>query len=149
MEKNQIETAIRPARPRDLEPVKTLLISSGLPPDGIEDHLSSMVIAEREGEIIATAALEIYGESALLRSVAVDAREQGTGLGRKITAEAIGVARHLNVIRVFLLTETAREFFPKFGFRIVDRAAIPDLVKSSLEFTTLCPDSALAMELKL
>jgi amino-acid N-acetyltransferase len=51
--------------------------------------------------------------------------------------------------RVFLLTETAAKFFPRFGFRAVSRADVPESVRASLEFTTACPQGALVMELSL
>ncbi len=149
MEENRKELRIRPARPKDLESVEKLLIASGLAPDGLDDHLSSMLIAEREHRVVATAALELYGDSALLRSVAVDSTERGTGLGQRITKEAIHLALRLRINRLFLLTETAGDFFHKFGFRKVNRAVIPEVVRSSIEFTSLCPDSALAMVLQL
>ena len=149
MEGNRKEIRIRPARQEDLRSVEKLLIASGLPPDGIDEHLSSMLIAKRENKVVATAGLEIYGDSALLRSVVVDPTERGGGLGQRITREAVKMAINLSVNRLFLLTETAERFFPKLGFQIVDRAVIPATVKSSLEFTSLCPDTALAMELKL
>ena len=37
----------------------------------------------------------------------------------------------------------------RFGFQLVDREAVPATVKGSIEFTSACPDSALAMALNL
>ncbi|MCZ6706157.1 MAG: GNAT family N-acetyltransferase [Bacteroidetes bacterium] len=143
------EIRIRAARQEDLAPVERLLVATGLAPDGIDDHLPTILIAEHEHQIVATAALEIYNDSALLRSVAVDPDVRGTGVGKRITMEAINLAQRLEIDRLFLLTDTAGEFFPKFGFRVVSRLVIPDLVKSSIEFTSMCADTALAMELRL
>ncbi len=47
---------------------------------------------------------------------------------------------------MFLLTETAAHFFPRFGFRAISRGEVPESVRASLEFTTACPKSALVME---
>lgn len=149
MEANRKIIRIRSARQEDLDSIENLLIASGLPPDGIENHLSSMLVGELEYQILATAALEMYGDSALLRSVAVDSIARGTGLGTRMTEAIVKLALRLRVNRLFLLTETAEDFFPKFGFRKVNRSDIPDNVKSSLEFTLLCPSSALALELRL
>lgn len=149
MEANRKKIRIRPARQEDLDSIEHLLIASDLPSDGIENHLSSMLVGELEYQIVATSALEMYGESALLRSVAVDSIARGTGLGTRMMEAIVKLALRLRVKRLFLLTETAEDFFPKFGFRKVNRSDIPDNVKSSLEFTLLCPSSALALELRL
>jgi amino-acid N-acetyltransferase len=66
-----------------------------------------------------------------------------------MTRSALALARRQGITHVYLLTETAANFFPKFGFRQVDRSQVPPAVQTSIEFTTLCPASALAMELRL
>ena len=53
------------------------------------------------------------------------------------------------VTRVFLLTTTAATFFPRFGFREVARADVDAAVRDSVEFTTACPASAVAMRADL
>ena len=62
------------------------------------------------GEIIGSAALEIYPDGALLRSVAVAAERQGKGVGQELTAAGIGLAEDLGVARLYLLTTTADKF---------------------------------------
>jgi amino-acid N-acetyltransferase len=57
----------------------------------------------------------------------------------------IGQAQVHGVRRVFLLTETAADFFPRFGFRPVARTAVPAAVQQSVEFSSACPASALVM----
>src|SRR2546426_9100157 len=46
---------------------------------------------------------------------------------------------------VYLLTETAGGFFPRFGFRAIPRDAVDPAVQRSVEFTSACPTSALVM----
>src|SRR6266567_3236122 len=46
---------------------------------------------------------------------------------------------------VYLLTETAGQFFPKFGFTAITRAQVESAVLESPEFTTACPKSAMVM----
>ena len=46
---------------------------------------------------------------------------------------------------VYLLTETAAEFFPRFGFRPIARDTVDPAVRASVEFTSACPDTALVM----
>lgn len=48
-----------------------------------------------------------------------------------------------------LLTLSAPEYFPRFGFRVIARAAAPAEVQVSEEFRTACPASATVMQLDL
>ena len=136
---------IEPAQPGDLPDLLALLEASGLPQAGFSDHLA-MALAARDGDaLVGCATLEMYGASALLRSVAVRLDWQGKGLGRRLTQAALNLAREQGVERVYLLTETAGDFFPRFGFQTVARAAVPPEVQQSVEFTSACPTSALVM----
>ena len=74
--------------------------------------------------VVGSAALEFYGKAALLRSVAVVAELRGAGLGHRLTGAALDLARQRGVTAVYLLTETAADFFPRFGFRPTQRAQI-------------------------
>ena len=96
-----------------------------------------------------SAAIELYGSAALLRSVAVARDLRGTGLGRRLTEAALDLSRDLGVEEAYLLTETADLFFPRFGFRPIPRAEVPGSVQRSVEFTSVCPESARAMVLVL
>jgi amino-acid N-acetyltransferase len=87
----------------------------------------------------------MYDKAALLRSVAVDQARRGQGLGQQLTQAALSLAKQQGVTEVYLLTETAADFFPRFGFRPVSRAQVAPAVQGSVEFTTACPASALAM----
>jgi amino-acid N-acetyltransferase len=46
---------------------------------------------------------------------------------------------------VYLLTETAEEFFLRIGFHVLDREYVPTRIRTSVEFASLCPTSAVAM----
>jgi amino-acid N-acetyltransferase len=98
---------------------------------------------------VGCAALELYGAAALLRSVAVSPEARGTGLGQRLVAAALDRAHRLGVTSVYLLTETAAGFFPRFGFRAVERATVPVALQASVEFRAACPASATAMVLHM
>jgi amino-acid N-acetyltransferase len=140
-----VTTAIEPARSGDLEAVLALLRRCELPTDDLERHLDAMLVARRDGRIIGSAALELYGAAALLRSVAVEADARGDGLGQRLTQAALDLARLRHVRSVYLLTTTAGGFFPRFGFRPIERSAVDAAVQTSVEFTSACPASALVM----
>jgi len=137
--------AITPAVPADLPAILELLAASKLPRAGIEDHVASTLVARADSDVVGSAALELYGSAALLRSVAVATWLRGRGLGAALTVAALDLARRSGVRTVYLLTETAGRFFPKFGFTAITRAQVDPVVLESPEFTTACPKSALVM----
>jgi len=140
---------IRAATSDDLNTVVELLHANGLPDDGLAAHIDHVLVAENASEIVGSAGLELYGTSALLRSVSVRPALQGTGLGQRLTRAALDKARQYAVEQVFLLTETAIDFFPRFGFQPTTRDNVPPAVKQSIEFVSACPDSAVVMVTKL
>ncbi len=140
---------IAPANATDLPAIHALLRTSALPLDGVDAHLAT-TLAAREGErVVGCAAIEPYDGAALLRSVAVAPDHRGTGLGSRLTRAALDLARARGARTVYLLTTTAEDYFPRFGFRPVQRAAVDPAVRGSVEFTTACPESARAMRLTL
>lgn len=137
------------AQPTDWPGIATVLASANLPLDGAQEHLSDFVLATRDDELIGTAALEKYGNYGLLRSVAVIASEHGRGLGAALTQQLIDQARRDQLLGLVLLTETAADYFPRFGFTRIDRADVPLPIQESIEFKSACPQSASAMWLDL
>ncbi len=108
--------------------------------------VENFVIAENEsGSWIGVAGVEFYGESGLLRSVAVEEQSRGRGHGRILVNTVLGNARDRGIKMVYLLTEDADNYFEHLGFQIVDRKDVDDVVKTSLEFTDACPECALVM----
>jgi amino-acid N-acetyltransferase len=136
---------IEPAQADDLPAILDLLEASGLPQDGLEAHLATTLVARQHGQVVGSAALEHYGSAALLRSVAVATTLRGQGVGQQLTLAALRLARQLGVVEVYLLTETASDFFPRFGFRPISRAQVAPAVQQSVEFTGACPQSAQVM----
>jgi N-acetylglutamate synthase-like GNAT family acetyltransferase len=130
------------ARNSDLPALLALLEQSGLPQEGLADHLATTIVARSGDAVVGSAALEVYGEAALLRSVAVHSGLRGQGLGQRLTRTALDVARQHGIATVYLLTETAGNFFPRFGFRPTERAAVEPAVQQSVEFKGACPASA-------
>ena len=43
------------------------------------------------------------------------------------------------------LTTTAEGYFARHGFGAIDRATVPPAIRSSAEFSTLCPTTAVVM----
>ena len=117
--------------------------------DGLSERFSDALVAARGNEIVGCVALELYEGSALLRSLVVAQNARGLGVGERLTTEALVLAKARGVSDVYLLTETAQTFFPRFGFRIEDRSAAPAPIQDSVEFRSACPKDAVMMHLGL
>jgi amino-acid N-acetyltransferase len=126
--------------------VEALLASASLPLDGAADAVARAgVVARLSGTVVGAAALELYGAAGLLRSVVVSADHRGTGLGRAVVAAAEALARAEGVRDLYLLTETAIDWFPRLGYVPVERAVALAAVGASIEFTTVCRDTGVPM----
>jgi amino-acid N-acetyltransferase len=136
---------LRTASAADLQSVFSLLDRSGLPTAGVADNFSQFLVAEADGRLVGVVGLELYGESALLRSAAVEESWRGSGVGRVLVERALDLARERGIEDVYLLTTTAENYFPKFGFVCVRRDEVAQGVRSSVEFQAACPASATVM----
>lgn len=136
---------VEAADERDLGAVRDLLEQQHLPLDGVDDHVGTMVVARDGGRVVGAAAVELYDDGALLRSVVVDTTMQGRRLGHWLTEEALKTAERHGARAVFLLTTTAETFFPRFGFHRISRDQVPPSVQASVEFRSACPASAVVM----
>jgi amino-acid N-acetyltransferase len=140
---------IEAATERDLPQIHSLLERLRLPLAGVDEHLPTMLVAREGDEIVGTAALELYADGALLRSVAVEPAFQGKQLGHQLTDAALRLATTHSATTVFLLTTTAERFFPRFGFEQIGRDKVPMSVQRSAEFQSACPASAIVMRKEL
>jgi amino-acid N-acetyltransferase len=138
---------IRPAAAHDGAAVRAVIAAAGLPLDGLDD-VALLLVAECDGAVVGTVALERYpaesGTVFLLRSAAVAPHLRGRGIGAALTAAAL---EQVDAERapVALLTETAGGWFPRFGFLPVSRAELPEVLAASPELQGACPASARAL----
>jgi amino-acid N-acetyltransferase len=137
------------ATPHDWPKIAALLGTADLPLAGAEAHLSDFFLAFRDDVLIGSAGLERYGDTALLRSVAVASTERGHCLGQALVQQVLAYAASLGVRQVVLLTTTAADFFLHFGFQPISRAEVPRASQASVEFQEACPASATVMSLVL
>jgi len=141
---------LRRATKLDMPGVLALLEATKLPPDDAHSWIDFFIIAETDdGTIVGSAGLELRGDDALLRSVATHPSVRGTGIGVQLIESAIEMARSLRLERVYLLTTSAAEWFPRFGFTRVAREEVPEAVRSSVQFSIETCSSAVAMRLML
>ncbi|HET6272642.1 MAG TPA: arsenic resistance N-acetyltransferase ArsN2 [Bacteroidota bacterium] len=140
---------VRQATRVDLTGIEQLLESASLPTLGVSEHIRHFLVAEMEGEIAGAIGLEVYGETALLRSAVVASGLQRTGIGGLLYAQIVEQAKRLAVQRLILLTNTAEKYFERKGFKKIDQKSVTGPITSSVEFTGACPSHAACMELLL
>jgi len=151
MTSGKASVTIRAAEAAEATAVRELLRASELPVDCVPDDLADFLVATRGDvpAIVGTIGLERYGDVALLRSAAVRASERGAGVGEALVERVMAHARTTGVRTLVLLTTTAERWFPRFGFRRIERSAAPSALKASAEFQGACPASAITMSLEL
>jgi amino-acid N-acetyltransferase len=130
-----------------LSDIETLLQQCALPFEDCKEELDNFYGITSGNDLIAIGALQIKGQFALLRSVAVLEGNRGMGLADRMTQHLLEVARTNGVRDIFLLTESAEHYFTRFGFEAVERNSVPAYVQSTRQFESLCPASAQAMRL--
>lgn len=133
------------ASAEDLIAIRTLLEDCGLPTSDLASARPEFVVIREHGRVVAAGALQRFGSSALLRSVAVVQRCRGSGLGHAVVLELERKARDARIERLILLTQSAAPFFARHGYEIIERSAAPAEVQGSEEFRSLCPSSATCM----
>jgi len=145
-----IGDAMRPAHREDMAAVRGVLASVELEEPARNDQHGSFFVLRNEHGTAGCVSLEVLGDDAILRALAVDPRFRGAGYGWMLADMAVSHARWRGVRRIYLLTETASDFFAaKFGFRVVDRSTLSRQVAGSDTFTRPTSGQQVAMRLDL
>lgn len=138
-------TQIRKATEAQRAAINALLKAEHLPADDLPAALDHFLVVEQEGEVIGAIGLEPYGTAGLLRSMVVDKASRGNGLATALVTELERYAAALGLDTMYLLTETADQYFEKKGYVRIDRTEVPEALKASSEFSHVCPASARVM----
>ncbi|MBS1502462.1 MAG: GNAT family N-acetyltransferase [Bacteroidetes bacterium] len=126
--------------------VKGILGAEKLPVSDLPQNLEDFFVAIENDETLGVAGLEIYGNYALLRSVAVKAGFRGRGIAGCLIEQIEVLALSKSIDVIYLLTETAPGYFAKQGFIQIGRADVPTEIQKSSEFSYVCPQSAIVMK---
>jgi amino-acid N-acetyltransferase len=129
--------------------VLALLGQCGLPTEDASATLENFFVARVDDDLIGVGGIDMMGELALFRSLAVTPAWRGRGVAHQLWELARGRARELAARELFLLTTTAEALFTRWGFARVSRDHAPAPVRETEEFKTLCADSAALMRLVL
>ena len=107
--------------------------------------LADFLVARQDGVLVGVVGLERHVKAGLLRSVVVDKSLRGTGMGKRLVFAMEDRARGRGLKQLYLLTNTAEEFFLVMGYRPLDRLDAPPGIRNSQQFRDLCPSSATFM----
>jgi amino-acid N-acetyltransferase len=120
------EVTVRRARTSDVPAIKGLidiyagkiLLEKNLV--NIYEAVQEFWVAEVDGEVIGCGALHVlWADLGEVRTVAVHPKVRGRGVGHRIVAGLLDVARELRLQRIFVLTFEV-EFFARHGFAEID-----------------------------
>ncbi len=94
--------------------------------DEIATNIRSYIVAKMGEQILGYVALHIHSIAlAEIRSLIVDERYQGKGIGKELVQRALEEGRALAVKEVLSLTYN-KEFFEKLGFDEIQKENIPE-----------------------
>lgn len=134
---------------RDLPALIDILNDFNLITQDIDINSQIYMGIEIEGRYAAVGGLEFHFPYALIRSMAVCRRHQGKGHARLIYHALQEHAFYHHISELYLLTETAEKFFTKLGFESVKRPTVPDVIKTTSQFSSLCTDDAVVMKKRI
>jgi len=94
------------------------------------EDIRSFFVCEIGGEIVGCCALQpSWIDLAEIRSLAVDERHQGKGVGKKLVKVCLEDARSLGIRKVFALTNSPG-FFERLGFERIPKEELPHKIWS-------------------
>ena len=126
--------------------IAAILSAQKLPVEDLPEVLDNFLLAKESDQLIGVLGLEIYGAYGLLRSLAVIPEYRNKGIASKLIERLESLAALTGLTELYLLTETAPEYFAAKSFQKITRDEVPDEVKQSSEFSHICPVSAIVMK---
>lgn len=130
---------------KERQEVFSLLTQQKLPITDIKEDTLLYFLLDAD-KVMGTAGLDIFDDCALLRSVSVVADARGKGYGKIMNEQIEKFAKESGISCMYLITHTAKDFFDRQGYCVIDRATAPDAIKQTEQFTGLCPSSAVVMK---
>lgn len=143
-----VDYMIRAAHKEDLDQVKKLLEERALPTVGVDKNITKFLVADHHA-IIGTVGVLYDGEKALIRSFAVSAENEKRGIGLALVKELLTEIKSMGSKEVYLLTETAAEYFKRLGFYRINREEMPQLLLEESGLDQACPCSSQCMKFLL
>ena len=145
----QDQINITPANLENREAIVSLLQSARLPVEDLPHQLQNFYIAMENSYVVGAIGLETYERSGLLRSLIVKPEYRKMKIASALVNEIESLGRRLGLTNIYLLTETAKDYFDRKGYQTIERTEAPESLKQSSEFSHVCPSTAVLMKKKL
>jgi amino-acid N-acetyltransferase len=147
MKMNMIAPAkIKKAENSQRDAIVALLLQEKLPVEDLPASLDNFLVAMVDEKIAGVIGIEFYQDCGLLRSMVVDKEYRNNHIASYLVNRLEEFARNSGITCIYLLTETAPQYFQNKGYNRMPRALVPDVIKTSSEFSHVCPASAVVMK---
>jgi amino-acid N-acetyltransferase len=70
-------------------------------------------------------------------------------IGNDLLIKIIALGKENNIKQFYLLTTTADLYFKKSGWKVIGRNDVPDDIRATSEFSSICPSMAICMMFQL
>lgn len=130
----------------DRQAVRALLDAERLPSSDLEMSGVVLIAARMQDRLVGCVGIEPHGDAGMIRSLAVAPEFTGRGIARALVSYAEALASKGGLQCLYLLTESAAEFWGRIGYVEVPRTEPPPAVRASAEFASLCSPSATCMK---
>lgn len=121
------------------------LTDAGLPVDDLTDEGQFFFVSEAG----VFGGFALLGSHALLRSIVAPPSLRGTGEGRRMVGALCRKVAEQGASTVWLLTTGAADFFASCGFDRASRDDAPNAIRTTKQFSGICPGSASLMHRSL
>lgn len=129
--------------------IEKILQKENLPYQDANAENIEFYMAFSDADFVGIVGLEKFVDLALLRSMVVFDKFRNKGYGLKIINQILQESTAKGIKELFILTTTAKDFFERLGFGVIERKDVPDSIKATTEFTSFCPASAICMHINL
>lgn len=147
---HRIELIAEPLRTGERMTLAGALVKAGLPADDLDEPGRLFFRFETADLIpVGYGGLEIFGTDVLLRSVVTLPPARNRGIGRAIVAVLEAEAAAFRCRDIYLLTDDAADFFAKLGYAKCARSDVPASIRTTRQFSILCPKSADVMRKRI
>lgn len=140
------QTTITKATESQRESIISLLQTEKLPVDDLPASLNNFLVAMDNNTVVGAIGLELYGDCGLLRSMVVAKDHRNKNIASQLVQRLEDYATTVGIECVYLLTETAPQYFERKGYQRITRDEVPKELQASSEFSHVCPVSAIVMK---
>lgn len=142
----KFEIAIVRAHDGQRQTIIDLLEAEKLPVSDLPASLDNFFIAQNNRQVVGAIGLEVFSDCGLLRSMVVRKEYRNQKVASLLVNALENFARASGITCMYLLTETAAQYFENKNYKIITRDEVPGELHASSEFSHVCPVSAIVMK---